>query len=210
MKKIVVVNAGPRKGWNTDILITEAAKGAETAGAEILRFDLFRLEKYTGCISCFGCKKEKNRAHCICQDGLTPVLDAIREADGLIIGSPNYLLELTASFRALYERLVFQSLTYNKETPCCNQHLIPVLLIMTSNAPDTAYADLLKKYQNTLSAFVGPAEVLVSGDTLQLKDYGKTDWPWSMFDPETKKQRHETVFQDEMKKAYKMGASLVQ
>ena len=68
----------------------------------------------------------------------------------------------------------------------------------------------MKKYQNTLSAFVGPAEVLVSGDTLQLKDYGKTDWPWSMFDPETKKQRHETVFQDEMKKAYKMGASLVQ
>ena len=28
-KKIVVVNAGPRKGWNTDILLTEAAKGAE-------------------------------------------------------------------------------------------------------------------------------------------------------------------------------------
>ena len=24
-KKIVVVNAGPRKGWNTDTLITEAA-----------------------------------------------------------------------------------------------------------------------------------------------------------------------------------------
>ena len=45
MKKIVVVNAGPRKGWNTDSLITEATKGAESAGAEIIRFDLFRLEK---------------------------------------------------------------------------------------------------------------------------------------------------------------------
>ena len=33
-KKIVVVNAGPRKGWNTDTLLTEAAKGAESAGAE--------------------------------------------------------------------------------------------------------------------------------------------------------------------------------
>ena len=47
-KKIVVVNAGPRKGWNTDTLITEAARGAESAEAEIERFDLFRLEKYTG------------------------------------------------------------------------------------------------------------------------------------------------------------------
>ena len=28
-KKIVVVNAGPRRGWNTDTLLTEAAKGAE-------------------------------------------------------------------------------------------------------------------------------------------------------------------------------------
>ena len=28
-KKIVAVNASPRKGWNTDTLVTEAAKGAE-------------------------------------------------------------------------------------------------------------------------------------------------------------------------------------
>ena len=27
-KKIIAVNAGPRKGWNTDTLITEASKGA--------------------------------------------------------------------------------------------------------------------------------------------------------------------------------------
>ena len=59
-KKIVVVNAGPRKGWNTDTLLTEAGKGAQEAGATVTRFDLFRLEKYTGCISCFGCKREKN------------------------------------------------------------------------------------------------------------------------------------------------------
>ena len=143
-KKIVAVNAGPRMGWNTDTLINEASKGAQDAGAAVERFDLFRLEKYTGCISCFGCKKEKNKGRCICRDGLAPVLDAIREADGLIIGSPNYLGELTASFRALYERLVFQNLTYNADVPCCNANPIPVLLIMTSNAPDTQYLDLIR------------------------------------------------------------------
>ena len=72
-KKIVVVNAGPRKGWNTDILLSEASDGAVSAGAEVRRFDLFRLENYTGCISCFGCKREKFKGHCICRDGLTPV-----------------------------------------------------------------------------------------------------------------------------------------
>lgn len=208
-KKIVVVNAGPRKGWNTDTLITEAAKGAENAGAEIIRFDLFRIDKYTGCISCFGCKKERFKGHCVCKDGLTTVLDAIREADGLIIGSPNYLSEMTASFRALYERLIFQSLTYNLEMPCVNQNVIPVLLIMTSNAPDTAYQGLLKNYQQTLSRFVGPTEVFVSGNTLQLSDYSRPDWQWSMFDPAAKQQRHDTVFPQECRKAFEMGKALV-
>ena len=187
-KKIVVVNAGPRIGWNTDTLLTEASKGAESTGAEIERFDLFHLEKYTGCISCFGCKKEKFKGHCICKDGLTPVLDAIRKADGLIIGSPNYLGDLTASFRALYERLVFQNLTYNADTPCCNQNVIPVLLIMTSNSPDTTYLDKMKNYQ---------------------KDYSKTDWPW-YFDGEAKLKRHETVFPQECRRVYEMGSTLVQ
>ena len=208
-KNIVIVNAGPRKGWNTDTLIDEAAKGAEAAGATVERFDLFKLEKYTGCISCFGCKKEKNKGHCICRDGLMPILDAIRRSDGLIIGSPNYLGELTASFRALYERLIFQNLTYNRDTPCCNEHLVPVLLIMTSNAPDAMYKRLLENYQQVLSNFVGPTKIFVSGDTLQLRDYSKTDWEWSIFDPEAKQQRHDTVFPQECKEVYKMGSELV-
>ena len=207
-KDIVVVNAGPRRGWNTDTLITEAAGGAEAAGATVRRFDLFRLEKYTGCVSCFGCKRERNRGRCVCRDGLTPVLDAIRESDGLIIGSPNYLSELTASFRALYERLIFQNLTYNVETPCCNARPVPVLLVMTSNAPEDAYRGLLEGYRQTLNRFVGPTEVLVSGDTLQLKDYGRTDWPWTLFDPEAKKLRHETVFPGECRRAREMGEAL--
>ncbi len=208
-KKIVVVNAGPRKGWNTDTLLTEAAKGAESAGAEITRFDLFKMEKYTGCISCFGCKRERFKGHCVCRDGLTPVLDAIRGSDGLIIGSPNYLSEMTASFRALYERLIFQNLTYNRETPCCNEHPVPVILVMTSNAPDTMYNGLLGNYQQTLNSFVGPTKVFVSGDTLQVSDYSKLDWEWSMFDPESKHKRHETVFPQECSKIFEMGKELV-
>ncbi|MBR2141779.1 flavodoxin family protein [Anaerovibrio sp.] len=207
-KKIVVVNGGPRKGWNTDTLLTEAAKGAESAGAEIIRFDLFRLEKYTGCISCFGCKREKFKGHCICRDGLTPVLDAIREADGLVLGAPIYLSEFTASFRALYERLIFQNLTYTKEQPCCNEHMIPALLVMTSNAPQEMYQGLMDNYQRTMNSFVGPTKVLISADTLQLKDYNSTDWKWTIFDPEKKKKRHETVFPEECKKAFEMGKEL--
>ena len=207
-KKIIAVNAGPRKGWNTDTLIDEAISGAESAGAEVEKFNLYRLEKYTGCISCFGCKKEKFKGHCIRRDGLKEVLDAIREADGLIIGSPNYLSELTASFRALYERLVFQNLTYNDEVPCCNENPIPTLLIMTSNAPDDFYETLIQNYKNVFDSFVGPTEVFVSCETLQLKNYSKTDWPW-FFNAEERYERHETIFPKERKIAFDKGKKLV-
>ena len=83
-----------------------------------------------------------------------------------------------------------------------------MLLIHTSNAPDGMYSKLLENYRQTLSRFVGPAKVLVSGDTLQLKDYSKTDWPWSMFDPVAKKQRHETVFPEDCKRAFALGEEL--
>lgn len=65
----------------------------------------------------------------------------------------------------------------------------------------------LGNYQKTLSSFVGPTEVFVSGDTLQLKNYSKTDWPW-YFDPESKYRRHETVFPKECRKAFELGAAL--
>lgn len=152
--------------------------------------------------------KKKNLKDIAYAVGLKEVLDAIREADGLIIGSPNYLSELTASFRALYERLVFQNLTYNEEVPCCNENPIPTLLIMTSNAPDDFYETLIQNYKNVFDSFVGPTEVFVSGETLQLKDYSKTDWPW-FFNAEERYERHETIFPKERKIAFDKGKKLV-
>ena len=121
MKKIVVINASPRKEWNTGSLVREAARGAEESGAEARVFDLYKLEKFTGCISCFGCKLPEHLGVCIYKDGLAPVLEEIRKADGLIIGTPNYLGDVSAAFRSLYERLIFQSLTYKIEPGSYNR-----------------------------------------------------------------------------------------
>ena len=43
MKKIIAINAGPRKNWNTDKLIKEAAKGAESAG-EIYEYLYYKIQ----------------------------------------------------------------------------------------------------------------------------------------------------------------------
>ena len=212
MKKIVAINCSPRTVWNTATLVREAANGAEAQGAEVEIIDLYKLEKFTGCVSCFGCKLPDNLGKCICKDGLAPVLEAIRNADGLIIGSPNYLGDVTAGFRALYERLIFQSLTYKTEVRSYNKKPIPVLMIMTSNAaepfyPQIGYDEMLKRYQGTLGTFVGPAKILISSDTLQVKDYSR--YNWTMFNPEHKKERHETVFPEDKKNAFALGEQMV-
>ena len=211
MKKIIAINASPRTAWNTGTLIREAAKGAESEGAEVKVYDLYQSEKFKGCISCFGCKLPEHQGVCVCKDGLTPILDVIRSADGLIIGTPNYLGNVSAGFRALYERLIFQSLTYKTEPRSYNERRIPVLFIMTSNAAEEFYAQIgydkmLANYQNMLCNMVGPTKVMICSDTLQVSDYSK--YNWTMFDPEAKKQRRETVFPTDKEKAFSLGAEM--
>ena len=212
MKHVIAINASPRANWNTATLVREAARGAEAEGAEVEVIDLYKLEKFTGCISCFGCKLPATMGKCVYQDGLAPVLEKIRNADGLILGTPNYLSNVTAGFRSLYERLIFQSLTYNLEHPNCNEHKIPVLFIMTSNMSEEAYGQdryqqMIAEYQGTLSNFVGATEVMICGNTLQVQDYSRYDW--TMFDPEAKKIRREEVFPKEKEKACSLGAQMI-
>ena len=212
MKKIVAINCSPRSGWNTASLVREAAKGAQSRGAEVTVIDLYKLEKFTGCVSCFGCKLEANLGRCVCKDGLAPVLEQIRHADGLIIGTPNYLGDVSAGFRALYERLIFQSLTYRKEVRSYNENLIPVLMVMTTNSPEftygpNGYLQMLERYQNMLGTFVGPTRVLTSSETLQVSDYSR--YNWTIFDPEARNDRHETVFPQDQKKAFDLGGQMV-
>ena len=211
MRKIIAINASPRTGWNTATLVHEAARGAEAEGAEVKVIDLYSLDRFAGCISCFGCKLPASLGKCVYKDALAPVLEDVRNADGLILGTPNYLGEASAGFRALYERLVFQYITYKMEPRSYNTHLIPVLFIMTSNAPEAfytpeGYGRVISAYQNSLSGMVGPTKVLIASDTLQVNDYDKYDW--TMFDPEAKKARHESVFPEVKQSAFSLGADM--
>jgi len=212
MKYIVAINTSPRINWNTAKLVESAAKGAQEAGAAVEVIHLYTLEPFKGCISCFACKLPETFGKCVVKDGLQEVLEKIRKADGLILGSPNYLGDMTAGFRALYERLIFQSLTYNKEQPNCNKHMIPVLFIHTSNCDESVYdkigyTAMLESYKKKLERFVGPTKVMIYGNTLQVNDYSK--YNWTIFDPAEKKAHHEEVLPLKLKEAYDLGAGLI-
>lgn len=192
MKHIIAINGSPRSGWNTDILVREAAAGAQSEGAEVETVDLYQLDRFTGCVSCFGCKTVEHLGECIYKDGLADVLEKIRHTDGLILGSPVYLGDISAGLRALYERLIFQFITYKTEIRSYSQRKIPVVFILTSNVPEEYDTQLLNRYKNSLESFIGPTQTLVSGDTLQINDYEK--YNWTMFNPEEKRARRDTDF----------------
>ena len=153
MKKIVAINASPRANWNTAQLVKEAGLGAKGQNAEVKVIDLYKLDKFTGCISCFGCKLPANLGKCICKDGLADVLEEIRTADGLILGTPNYLGEVTAGFRALFERLIFQYLTYKKEVSGYDEKKI-VFCLPTINKIMSFYLTVINKTLFLQSHFI--------------------------------------------------------
>ena len=199
--KVTAVNTSPRGNWNTAQMVRAACEGAKHCGAEVSYYDLYRQEKFTGCISCFGCKIPGRQGSCICNDGLKPILQSIAESDVVILGTPNYLGEPSAGFRALFERLIFQNLTYEKERRCYHAPEKRVLFLMSSNAPEEyydaiGYTDMITRLKGSLDTFVGKTETYICGNTLQVADYSR--YTWTYFDPESKKQRHETVFPNQL------------
>lgn len=209
--KVVAINASPRKGWNTELLVREAAKGAAENGAEIEYVDLYRLDKFSGCVSCFGCKREPNKGKCICKDGLTETLEHIRNADALIVGSPVYFGDLSSGFRAFFERVAFQYITYNTEKSI-DHRKIPVLLLASGNikeenVPLRGFDRMLESYKNSFSTFIGPTEYLYVGDTLQVKDYSLYDWNYYV--PEEKARSRAEKFPKDLQHAFEAGKALL-
>ena len=158
MTKMVILNASPRKDKNTATLLKEAQCGAEEMGAVVEYYDLIDLQ-FSGCRSCMACKYKGNKCDgvCVVRDDLRPVLESIRTADALIIGSPIYWSYPTGMIRSLMERLMFPVGTYmyerlegyaqissTRSTGACTlgRHItlrdkvIPTAMILTMNCPE--------------------------------------------------------------------------
>jgi multimeric flavodoxin WrbA len=99
--KILGLNGSERKLGNTEILVKEALMGAEEEGAqvEMLRLTDYNVLPCDGLAPCvFG------NTGCNLKDDFNFIMDKIFEADGLVLGSPCYILESTAIIKQLIDR----------------------------------------------------------------------------------------------------------
>ena len=209
--KTILINASPRKNWNTAQLLKEAQKGAEAAGAETEYIDLYDYT-FTGCRSCLACKRrDGERNKCFWKDDLSPIVSRILEADAVIIGSPIYFGQPTASFRALWERLAFPVLSYDGEPISYYGGKLNVCFIWTMNATGEYYENGIKPAlavtESTAPMFFhGEVKSYASLDTLQVRDYSK--YAMGAFDAKAKQARHDRQFPLDLQECFKMGEAL--
>ncbi|MDR2671968.1 MAG: flavodoxin family protein [Coriobacteriales bacterium] len=211
MKTLVVVDGGPRKGWNTARMLDKLAQGAAASGAQVQSFRLYELD-YKGCVSCFACKRAGVLLDvCAQHDGLRPVLKAIRDCDAFVVGSPIYFGDVTGLTRAFIERVCFPYISYDNQ-PSHFGRYIKTSLIYTTNAPEaqygeTGYRELFEHNRQLFARLFGETSDLTASETLQFDDY--SNYAAGRFDAKERLRRHETVFLEDLKKAYELGATLV-
>ena len=101
--KVVAFNGSTRAKGNTAILLNVVLDELSKEGIET---ELVSLAGRTipGCRACYQCF-EKADGHCaVTGDIVNDCIDKMRAADGILLGSPTYFSDVTASMKALIER----------------------------------------------------------------------------------------------------------
>ncbi len=98
--KVLGINASPRIGGNTAILLDEVLEGAKSNGAEVEKVILNKLR-----ISpCQECEDIKDDGTCIVEDDMQLIYKKIREIDILIFASPIFFGSLSAQAKMMIDR----------------------------------------------------------------------------------------------------------
>lgn len=101
-KRILGIEGSPRKGGNSDVLLSQMLKGAETNKTDCTEVHLRDID-YKGCIGCEKCRKDK-----VCtglKDGMNLLYPDFLDSKGIILISPTHNYNLTAWMKAFIDRL---------------------------------------------------------------------------------------------------------
>jgi len=146
--KIVAILGSPRSKSNSTALARKIVERAGTLGAETQEFALNKLH-FKGCQACETCKTKLD--HCVLKDDLTPILEAVKEADAIIMASPNYFGEVSGQFKSFFDR------TYSLLNPDFSSRLKPgksSVFIFAQGQPNlNLYADVHPRYEMWLNRY---------------------------------------------------------
>ncbi len=145
---IVAVLGSPRAKSNSSALARTILEGAAKFGADVQEFVLNKLQ-FKGCQACETCKTKLDR--CVLKDDLTPVLEAVREADVVVLATPNYFGEVSGQFKSFFDR------TYSYLNPDFSSRLRPgklsVFVFAQGQTSLDVYQDVHPRYEMWLNRY---------------------------------------------------------
>jgi multimeric flavodoxin WrbA len=152
--KVAAFVGSPRKSGNTAAVVGEVIRGAQDAGAQTSVYNLNELN-IRGCQSCYKCQTPDGK--CIQKDDMAKLLEEIRSADAVVLGTPLYMMQVTGQTKLFLDRL-FSFLYPVDATPGNFRNKLggkKMLTVYTQGQPDTnVFASYLNQMDGTLS-FIG-------------------------------------------------------
>ena len=99
--KVFAVNGSPRHEGNTFKMLNTVLDVCKAAGFET---EIFQAggRVVRGCMACGYCAK--NAGKCAIDDWMQEVIEKMREADAILLGSPTYFSDLTPEMKAVIDR----------------------------------------------------------------------------------------------------------
>ena len=210
MAKIIIIDGGPRRNFNTAAMLQKFAEGACSVSneVEVKTVRLYGLE-YKGCMSCMACKiKGKSSNVCKFKDALTPVLKEISQADGLVLGSPIYFGDVTGQMRAFLERLAFPWLSYNDYSMTAPKRMPVVLIETMTGTPERNNSRGYGSMEYCITAALGQPQRLVAYNTYQVKNYDR--YELAGFSEEAKRKYREEHWGEDLRKAFDAGRQMAE
>lgn len=152
MKKIVALLGSPRREGNSETIAARIMDTCKDLGAETTAFPLNELA-YKGCQACMACKSGSEK--CVVADDLAAVLDAVAEADVLIMASPIYFGEITGQLKCALDRM-YSFLKPDYMTNSNPSRLAPgkkCVFVLTQGNPSSSEFDVFPKYERFFKWF---------------------------------------------------------
>ena len=106
--KVIGFNGSPRKDGNTGILITKVFHELEKEGIETELIQLSH-KRIHGCIACYKCLENKDQRCAVNDDAANEYIEKVSGAEGVVLGSPVYFMDVTPEMKALIDRVGFVS-----------------------------------------------------------------------------------------------------
>ncbi len=103
MMKAIAICGSPRVGGNTEILLKRCLDRISRSGIETQFVPLAGKRIHT-CVACGWCRQQADGTCRIKDDDFYPILDEMKSADIIVVGSPVYFGSATPEMMALLDR----------------------------------------------------------------------------------------------------------